>query len=73
MNTRSIFRAIVSFQVRNFSKSSLLCGKKNFRKFILPRRGTEIFKNRQKTNPDPRIPVFSELMLLISIWKKLYK
>ncbi|CAH1401049.1 unnamed protein product [Nezara viridula] len=44
--------------VRNICTSTILNGKRNFRKFIIPRRGTNIFKQRQMTNPDPAIPPY---------------
>ncbi|KAL1138732.1 hypothetical protein AAG570_008794 [Ranatra chinensis] len=55
-------RGFVPFLVvfRTFSTSSRLLGKRNFRKFIIPNRGTEILKKTQKSNPDPRIPVYSK-------------
>lgn len=43
---------------RCISTSSTLCGKKNFRKFYLPnQRGTKKFREMQKTNPHPNIPI----------------
>uniref|UniRef100_A0A0A9ZCJ4 39S ribosomal protein L41, mitochondrial n=1 Tax=Lygus hesperus TaxID=30085 RepID=A0A0A9ZCJ4_LYGHE len=39
-------------QVRSFTTGTALLGKKNFRKFIIPERGTQIQKERQRTNPD---------------------
>ncbi|XP_014260427.1 39S ribosomal protein L41, mitochondrial [Cimex lectularius] len=45
-------------QIRQLSTTSSLWGKRNFRKFIIPSRGTNIFKERQKTNPDPDIPLY---------------
>ncbi|XP_014272549.1 large ribosomal subunit protein mL41 [Halyomorpha halys] len=44
--------------VRNICTTSCLNGKRNFRKFIIPRRGSNIFKQRQLTNPDPAIPPY---------------
>lgn len=52
MNYKIIYRTI--------STTSITCGKKNFRKFIIPSRGSEIFKNRQENNPDPGIPLYSK-------------
>lgn len=46
---------------RGFSTTCATYGKKNFRKFIIPFRGSEIFKNRQKNNPDPAIPLYKGL------------
>lgn len=43
---------------RNLSTTKCLNGKKNFRKFLLiNKRGTREFKERQRKNPDPDIPI----------------
>ncbi|CAH0386518.1 unnamed protein product [Bemisia tabaci] len=40
---------------RSISHSSVLHSKKNFRKFVLPHRGSEAFRKRQEENPHPDI------------------
>uniref|UniRef100_A0A1B6C7L8 39S ribosomal protein L41, mitochondrial n=1 Tax=Clastoptera arizonana TaxID=38151 RepID=A0A1B6C7L8_9HEMI len=47
------------FVCRRFSTTDLCNGKRNFRKFLLHNRGTKAFKEKQKTNPDPDIPVYN--------------
>lgn len=43
---------------RSISVSSIVASKKNFRKFYLPNeRGTRKFREAQKTNPNPYIPI----------------
>nr|AAX62407.1 putative mitochondrial ribosomal protein L41 [Lysiphlebus testaceipes] len=43
---------------RGISTSSVCCGRKNFRKFDLPnKRGTREFKERQRVQPHPDIPI----------------
>ncbi|XP_075232811.1 mitochondrial ribosomal protein L41 [Lycorma delicatula] len=44
---------------RNFSTSHIRNGKKNFRKFILRNRGPQIFKEKQKVDPDPDVPIYN--------------
>lgn len=46
---------------RNFSLTAACNGKRNFRKFILHNRGTKAFKEKQKTDPHPEVPVYSKL------------
>lgn len=49
----------VNLARRCISTSSVVANKKNFRKFYIPSevRGDRIFREKQKTNPDPRIPI----------------
>lgn len=43
---------------RSLSTSSVLNGKKNFRKFLLyNKRGPRLFKQQRITNPDPELPI----------------
>lgn len=45
---------------REFSGSQCLEGKRNFRKFMLyGKRGTNVFKQKQQTDPDPEMPVYT--------------
>ncbi|XP_043287747.1 39S ribosomal protein L41, mitochondrial isoform X2 [Venturia canescens] len=44
--------------IRGLTTTSVLLGKKNFKKFLLyNKRGTVDFKKRQAVNPDPDIPI----------------
>lgn len=46
---------------RYISTSSPLSGKRNFRKFPLyNKRGTRKFKEAQRKNPDPDVPIHSK-------------
>lgn len=50
---------------RGISTTVVNNGKRNFRKFMLyNKRGTRIFKEQQKINPDPDIPIDSMLPYL---------
>lgn len=52
------------FIKRCISLSAVNNGKRNFKKFMLyNKRGTKDFKEQQKTNPDPDIPIYSRFLL----------
>lgn len=56
---------------RGIATSCICHGKRNFRKFLLyNKRGSRNFKEQQAKNPDPDIPIDSELLILICyyIW-----
>lgn len=59
MNKITSLTRSVDLARRCISTSSALSSKKNFRKFYVPPeyRGTRSFRERQKTNPHPQIPV----------------
>lgn len=58
MNRISQLNGIITSTRRCISTTTSLAGKKNFRKFYLPnQRGTRSFRERQKTNPNPYIPI----------------
>lgn len=58
MNRVSQLNSIVTISRRCISTTPSLANKKNFTKFYLPnQRGTKSFRERQKTNPDPRYPL----------------
>lgn len=58
MNKIAQLKQISSLSHRCISTTSALAGKKNFRKFYIPnQRGTKAFREAQKTNPHPRIPI----------------
>lgn len=47
---------------RCISTTAVNNGKRNFRKFMIyNKRGSRIFKEQQKENPDPDIPIYSML------------
>lgn len=53
-------RGFCNFVVhRNFSLTTACNGKRNFRKFLLHNRGTKLFKEKQKTDPHPDVPVYT--------------
>lgn len=61
---------------RCISTTSVNCGKRNFKKFMIyNKRGSKIFKEQQKVNPDPDIPIYSMLIYFtqstICIYNKL--
>lgn len=50
--------SIIKISHRCISTTASLAGKKNFTKFYLPnQRGTRAFREKQKTDPDPRYPL----------------
>lgn len=59
MNKITSLTRSVDLARRCISTSSALAGKKNFRKFYIPpeMRGTRSFREKQKTDPHPDIPV----------------
>lgn len=59
MNKIASLTRSVDLARRFISTSSALASKKNFRKFYVPSeyRGTKLFREKQKINPDPNIPV----------------
>lgn len=58
MNRVVQLKNLPSLGHRCISTTSCLSSKKNFRKFYLPnQRGTRAFREAQKTNPHPRIPI----------------
>lgn len=59
MNTVTSITRSVGLAKRCISTSSVLASKKNFRKFYIPPeyRGTKQFREQQKVNPHPEIPV----------------
>lgn len=59
MNKITSLTRSVDLTRRCISTSSALSSKKNFRKFYVPPeyRGTRDFRQRQRTNPHPRIPL----------------
>lgn len=59
MNRIVFLKDPVNLARRCISTTSVVAGKRNFRKFYIPSevRGTRSFREKQKTNPDPRIPL----------------
>ena len=52
---------------RFFFTSSIQFGKRNFRKFqLFNKRGTRQFKESQKINPSPLVPIYSKLTFYLS-------
>lgn len=49
---------------RSFSVTTCCHGKRNFRKFLLHNRGSKLFKEKQKIDPHPDIPVYSKFEIL---------
>ncbi|XP_054263681.1 39S ribosomal protein L41, mitochondrial [Macrosteles quadrilineatus] len=54
----SVTKFNISF-ARMFSLSSQCNGKRNFRKFMLHRRGTKAFQEKMKTDPYPDVPYYN--------------
>lgn len=58
MSKVSQLNSIITISRRCISTTASLAGKKNFTKFYLPnQRGTRTFREKLKTNPDPRYPM----------------
>lgn len=53
---------------RGISTSAVREGKRNFKKFLLyNKRGSRIFKEQQRQNPDPDIPIDSNTTLFLTL------
>lgn len=58
MNRVSQLNSLITNGRRCISTTASLANKKNFTKFYLPnQRGTRAWREKQKTNPDPRYPM----------------